>query len=438
MHGFQRTCLTVLAVAATVAAMAVPASAATVAGSPRKTWQTVGSLDAKSRNTQGQVSVVAYGRRASRGRVFLGGNFTRVKPPRGTSGNSVRRLHLAALTVKGGRLVSSWKVPVKYHGSAADGRVESMAVSRNGKVLYVGGRFSTIGGKTRSNVAALGTRTGRVLGWAPKPNGRVHAIAVTRSRIFLGGTFTAVNGARHAHLAAIRRRGGAPIAGFHADVTQIAGSCPPRCAPDVHAIQLSRDGSTVFFGGAFGMVNGRRRDSAAAVSAAGGHVKRWNPSVFSSGGGGSLNTVHDMIRNGKRMVLCGDFYKVNASTTPHVSPNLAAVNLRRGKFIAKFNAAADGSVNSCALHKRAGLIFLGGHFDHAGTRGAVVAKTAPTRHHLAAVGPRTGSLSGWSPDANSVPGAFAVAVQKTHVAFGGQFTTINGLAQAGFAQFGVT
>ena len=426
-----------LTTALLIGTLSAPAYAATVGSSPARTWQTVGSLNAKGRNVAGQVMTVAYGRRASRRLVFLGGNFTRMRPPRGSTASSVRRLHLAALTVRRGRLVKTWHVAVRFHGSAKNATVQTVALSGDGTILYVGGRFDSIGGKRRSNVAALSATSGRVLGWHPSPNGRVHALTVSgRSRVYLGGTFTAVNGHRRLHVAAVTRRGHL-VTKWHPSIQQVGGACPPRCAPDVHAIALSHDRSTVYLGGTFGLVNGVPRNSTAAVRAGTGHLTKWNPSIFSSGARGSLNTVHHMVRVGGTMYLCGDFWQLNYPRATFVSPNLAAVTTGSGDAISSFNAATDGSVNSCAVHKRLGALFLGGHFDHVGTRNAVRSKTAPIRHHMAAVKLGSGGLLAWAPDANSVPGAYAVAAQKRHIAYGGEFTTVNGRAQAGFAQFRV-
>ena len=429
----------VLALAALVTAapwaLAAPARAVTISTSPELTWQTVGSLDAHGRNLQGRVEAIAYGRRASSGMVFLGGDFTQVRPPRNQTGNAVARQHLAAFSVKRGRLISAWKVPVKAANGTA--RVVTVALSPDGKVLYVGGRFDAVDGKARSNVAAVNTSTGRLLRWHLNANGGVHAFLVGRGdgRIYLGGTFSRINGTVRQHLAAVSSKRGSLVGSWNPSLAQEAGRCPPRCAADVRALDLSRDGDTVYVGGSFARVNGTRRNSAAAVTARTGHLTHWNPSVFNGGQNGSLNIVSDIDAVGKRIFLCGDFYQVNYGRSPLVSPNLAAVDRRHGNSISAFNAATDGALNACEYHAKAKRLFIGGHFDHVGRRSAIHDNTAPTRHHFAAVSTRKGALDAWNPDANSVPGAFAVAVQKTHVAFGGDFTTINGDAQAGFAQF---
>jgi hypothetical protein len=435
MRSLRRLVLPFLIATGAALALAQPATAVSISTNAQPTWQTVGALDAQGRNPDGRVEAILYGRKASARRVFIGGDFTAMQPPAAAGGNQVTRLRLASLKVKRGSLVNAWRVPVR--SDAGDARVSSLALSPNGKVLYVGGRFDRVGRRARTNVAAVNAETGRVLRWHPDVSRGVHAIAVARTGVvYIGGTFSSVDGASRQHLAAVRASNGALVPGWTPTVTQIAGTCPPRCAVDVHALELSADGSALYVGGSFARVNGANRNSAAAVSTSTGHLLGWNPDVFGTQAG-SLNIVYDLQRIGKRIVVCGDFEQIRSGGSAFVSPNVAAVDRRRGNTKPRFNLATDGSVNACAYHGKAKLLFLGGHFDHAGRRGSVVGGSAPTRHHIAAAAGRTGSLYAWSPAANSTTGVFAVAVRKTRVAFGGDFTTINGNPQIGFAQFRV-
>jgi len=439
MQRFSRTCLAVVALLVAALCAAAPASAATVGSSPQRTWQTVGKLDAGLSNVRGRVNTIVYGHGASAGRVFLGGEFLRVRPPRGATGSSVRRLHLAALTTKGGRLIRSWRVPVREHGGATGARVTALALSPNGRVLFIGGLFTSIGGKHRLNAAAVNAVTGKVLPWNPRANRGVHAILVDRAnhRVYIGGTFGSVAGVARAHVAAVTMSGGALVSSWHPNVTQETGSCPPRCAVDVHALILSSNGGRIYIGGSFAHVNGVARNSAAAVSARSGALRTWNPDVFITGHKGSLNIVYALDRVGKRIYVCGDFWQVNDSRNPTVSPNLAAVDPAHGDILTSFNGATDGSVNSCRYHGKAHMLFLGGHFDHVGTRAQIQGGGGAQRRHFAAV-LRSGAVTAWNPNVNSAPGAWVVATQKHHLAYGGEFTTINGLAQAGFAQFHIS
>lgn len=426
----QRVGAGILAAAVLVPLASAEADAA-IHDNPDLTWQTVGSLDSRGRNLNGRVEAVEYGRGPTAGRVYIGGDFTRVEPPRDESGSSVARAHVAAFSRFGDNIVRRWKATVKLGGSVGNARVAALAISPDGKVLYVGGLFSSVNGKARGNVAALNAKTGRVLRWHPRTNLGVHSLEVGRDgRVYLGGPFTSVNGQQRLHIAAVRRKGGA-LLGWSPDVTQPEIDCPPRCAPDVYAMSLSKD--VLYFGGSFARVNGKHRNSAAAVTT-GGRVTRWNPNVFSEGVRGSLNKVYDLAIAGKRVYLCGDFFRVDA----FVTQNVAAVRRSTGAIIKRFNFATDGGVNGCVVNGKAKALVVGGHFDHAGTRAGVRDDTAPVRRHVAAGGLARGGLFAWNPALNSVPGVWGVDTTGSKIGFGGDFTQVDGNVQKGFAQFGVS
>ncbi|MDQ3021791.1 MAG: delta-60 repeat domain-containing protein, partial [Bacteroidota bacterium] len=67
--------------------------------------------------------------------------------------------------------------------------VSSIAVSGND--IYAGGRFSTIGGLTRSNIAKLNNTNGNAdATWNPNATGFVYSIVVSGSDVYVGGEFT--------------------------------------------------------------------------------------------------------------------------------------------------------------------------------------------------------------------------------------------------------
>src|SRR5689334_22843073 len=62
----------------------------------------------------------------------------------------------------------------------------------------------------RDNVAAFSESTGDLLSWNPDVNGRVYAIAVSGSTVYLGGLFSTVGGQPRSNLAAVSSTTGAP------------------------------------------------------------------------------------------------------------------------------------------------------------------------------------------------------------------------------------
>jgi hypothetical protein len=104
------------------------------------------------------------------GRIFLGGSFTRV--------NGHRRSHLAAVTVRGGRL-AHWRGRAAY-------RVIALTASR--RMLYVG-EGGPVGGALLAYVSRDGRRA-----WRIRADGDVQAVAMHGGAVYAGGHFQNVCG----------------------------------------------------------------------------------------------------------------------------------------------------------------------------------------------------------------------------------------------------
>ena len=61
---------------------------------------------------------------------------------------------------------------------------------------------------TRNHLAAINERTGAPLAWNPNVNGAVHSIRVIGTRVYVGGSFTSIGGHSVHNLAAIGRSSG--------------------------------------------------------------------------------------------------------------------------------------------------------------------------------------------------------------------------------------
>ena len=381
------------------------------------------------------VRAVAFGN----GAMYLGGGFTHVRPPGAAPGvGEVVRKHAAALDGQTGELLK-WNPRVK-------GTVFAIAVWKHR--VYLGGDFVSVRGKPRSNLAAVDSETGKLLKWKPKANDEVRAFRVDgQGRLYLGGSFSKVNGKTRERIARLNRKGEltpwAPIVG------QVGGmTCPPRCAPVVFSIDVSTDGQTVFFGGHFGMVNGVRRNEAAAVDASKGKtVRAWNPDIYAPNNcptcvPNETHRVYRVIITSDKAYMCGGFWKVWHEQKRAF--NVLVTNLTTGAPDPVFAAADDGDTTGCEL--RGGVLYLGGHFSYVGaacspnpppgthTKKCTV-DNSTLRNHVAAVDATTGALLPWSPSANSNTGVWAIQKGPGTVAFMGLFTRFGGVDQQGVARY---
>ncbi len=147
------------------------------------------------------------------GRLFLAGGFTNLADPSGTAAEPPQP-YLAVLDPDTGAPVAGSTFNATAH---PDGPVYALALSADGRRLYVGGAFNHIGGKAIPKLAALDVDTGA---WdpgfsPPAPNAYVRAMAVGTGRLYIAGAFTNLGAAERPGVAALDPHTGGLIDGFN-------------------------------------------------------------------------------------------------------------------------------------------------------------------------------------------------------------------------------
>ena len=144
--------------------------------------------DYRERREGGRVQAI----QPAGGKVFIGGYFNRAIRLDGTE---VTRSALAAMNASTLDLVAGCN-PRLGPAGLGGARVRALALSTDGSVLFVGGRFSTVGGAARSNLAAIRVSDcallGHFAGWSL--NGEVHSLLVDGDSLYVGGDFTTIGG----------------------------------------------------------------------------------------------------------------------------------------------------------------------------------------------------------------------------------------------------
>lgn len=135
---------------------------------------------------------------------------------------------------------------------------------RLGGVMVVGGDRPF--GTTGPDLTAFTTATGALLPWALESNGAITSLASDGRRLFIGGRFSSLSGALRLNLAAV------DIA------TATLNSWNPQ--PDAPVLTLAVDGSTLFAGGIFYSLAGYGRPLSAAFDTATGDVLSFNASAL--------------------------------------------------------------------------------------------------------------------------------------------------------------
>jgi trimeric autotransporter adhesin len=315
------------------------------------------------------------------GVVYVGGKFTQVTD---TNGTILARNHLAAISAADGHVLP-WN-------PGANDFVRALTVSIDGKTIYIGGDFTTLGGAARSRLAAEATiaptsttTTGTLRPWKPAADEAVYAITQLGGRVYLGGNFLHISGAGRPRLAAVAASSGA-LTGWH-----------PKADGPVRALLPSPTGSVIFAGGLFHHVNGANEQHLVAIDPASGALHPWKSHPGDS--------VLALAENSSYL------YAGDKGGGGH----LRSFMLNTGRM--RWTSTTNGNVNAVALigQGSAQRVVIGGHFTRVG---------AQERHKVALVNPVTGLVdtTPWHPAAaGSDLGIYGELAYGQKMYFGGDF-----------------
>jgi hypothetical protein len=159
--------------------------------------------------------------------------------------------------------------------------VQAIALAPGGGVVYVAGEFTTAGhnASPRSNVAAISAAApGNATAWAPNPNGFVDALAIRPDgTVYLGGSFTTAGHKPQprSDLAAISPTVPGNARPWHPTVLNADAVNGPR----VYTLAFAPGGRSMIVGGLFTRLSGKPRVDLGELSLATGAAMSWSPHV---------------------------------------------------------------------------------------------------------------------------------------------------------------
>ncbi|MEY2538879.1 MAG: hypothetical protein QOG67_2619 [Verrucomicrobiota bacterium] len=218
--------------------------------------------------------------------VYAGGYF-------GTIGGQPRA-SIAAISATDGN-ATSWDPSGHYFTGPAV--VETLAVADS--TVYAGGVFTTIGGQTRNNVAALSATDGTATTWDPNPNSEVATLAVSDQLVYVGGYFTTIGGQTRNKIAALNASDGT------------ATSWDPDATATANVLALAISGSTIYAGGNFPSIHGVPRKNIAGINVSDGTPTSFDPQASDPSTGGG---VHALAVSGSTVYAAGFFTTIGGQT----------------------------------------------------------------------------------------------------------------------------
>jgi outer membrane protein assembly factor BamB len=381
-----------LLLAGTFPASALPAQ------TPDATWMVSGSVRA--------LELV-------NGVMWIGGKFTQMRSDsHGTASVAVNGL--AALDAATGLPIIGLHLPM--FGSLT-GAPYVFDLSSSGGVMYVGGRFDSVDGQTRVDLAAIDPATGLLLPFrAPDALRKVETVLAAPG----GGVYVAGN-----QPLSFFDSTGKDVKGFVRQKTSIAPGSPNGAS--FRDIEFAPDGS-LFVAGAYDALNGEPHHVVAKVNATTGDVD----DAWHLGGSVGVNAV------GVKLALDAANDAMYAAIGG--SDYVARYRISDGAQVWKRDTSG---ASQAVAQDGLGNLIVGGHFQwFSSAVGQMCGKnTAPTfqcpsRLRLAAVNQDTGALDpNWAPDVTPLYlGIFAIVVDGTHVHLGGDFKAIEGVTQLFYAR----
>ena len=368
-------------------------------------------------------------------KVFVAGEFVGMVPPGG--GPAFNRPYLVALDVNTGAPIEGWDAQVGGPGIVPDGiedAVLALQPSADGKRLYVGGRFTSIGGGPAKRLAALDVETGRLdpTFQSPGPNSSVRAMALHGDTLFIGGSFEHVGDAGRT-VAAVDATTGAlrtdwvPPSNTGGRFVGQTGAISEDGRPGmIYDMVVTGDGSTLVIGGDF--LHFGDQGGLLALDTATGRKTSWQPDMARP-----IYGLSSSPGNGN------GFYAATGGTGGQAQSYIVGGAKRTPLWIAKVDGDA---MDVAATTER---VYLVGHYDFVlGTKtvcgkppclGSVDKGDLPNRH-LSAFDARTGKHDrSFTANANTPQGPYQALVGANHLYVGGDFTKVNDSPQPGFVQF---
>ncbi len=325
---------------------------------------------------------------------YIGGSFTTV--------GTTTQASLAHITPEG--VLDSAFTP-SFVGDPGDATVYALELSPDQTTLYAGGNFFS---GSEQYAAAFDTSDGSITSFSPYPGGTVYDLELSSDgeTLYLGGDFGTMTGdfTPKFNVAAMDTTGVGTLLAFDPQTGGASGV--------VHALRLTADDTTLYFGGEFTNVNiettadTRNKIAAFSTAGAGTLVAGFDPDADGDVYALALSSSETVIYAG------GGFSTIGGGSRTA----LAKLDTADGSLIAPFDADVTGNsqdVRSFELSSDEATLYVAGGFTQLGT---------DERANFGEVDITTGAATNFSPNFNDVARSVSVSTSTGEVYIGGSFT----------------
>ncbi|HEY3477945.1 MAG TPA: LamG-like jellyroll fold domain-containing protein, partial [Streptomyces sp.] len=361
-----------------------------------------------------QTNGVVWALAQSGGTVFTAGTFSAIRPAGSAAGtNETPAANFAAFDAATGAPTSC---RLSFTVGSDNATVRALAVSPDGRTLYAGGFFSQVNGVSANSLAAIDIATCTpIASFHPAVTATVRTIAATADAVYFGGDVTAVNGQARGRYAAVATDG------------TLLPWAPDADEPG-RALALTPNGQDAILGGDFNTVDGTPSHSLAVVDATTGALVKAYPPGFIDATSVTKTIVVDPASN--------SFYTGNEGTGGGVFDGRIAFSLTDFQQI--WRDTCLGATQTLAVYRT--VLYSGSHAHDCSSMGEY---PDSVRKHLLAESVTDPHFLSWFPDTNDGIGekigprvmALASSGGTDYLWVGGEFTTVNGVAQQGLTRF---
>ncbi len=398
-----------------------PGTPATVSADGLPTWQVNGVV----------WDSVVVGNTA-----YVTGAFTTARPPGVAQGGDgqVAANNIFAFDVTTGSRVASFSHQL-------NGRGLGIVKSPNGSRVYVVGEFTTVDGRPRGHVAAFDTTTNALNPYfRPTVSSKVSTVTANDSTVWVGGNFFSANGRTRRRLASFRASDGA-----------VRTWAPRADDGQVTSMVLTPDGQRVIVGGRFSRLNGIRTSAMGSVDAVTGANRPWaaNQKIREAGTDSGITSLStdgtNIYGTAFHWHRSGNFEGLFSA-----APSTGALHYANDCHGDTYDAFPVGEVVYTVSHahdcKWIRSFPQKGQFAHhalAFTTYPTTTNIGPDNYGWNYSGVGASQLLQWFPTLSigSYTGqnqaAWTTSGNSDYIVLGGEFPSVNGVAQQGLVRFAV-